>query len=152
MILDKIENIGLYDNTSSLLSQALKFLRDTDFTKQEEGKYFLEGDDLFYMVQRCETKPFLEGELEAHKKYIDIQYLVSGEEYFGHAFLDDLSISKPYDTDKDCIFYSQPEKTTILRLLPRMFTVFFPHDAHMPCRHLDYPTKLLKVIMKVKWR
>lgn len=150
MILDKIENINLYNNISVLFSQALVFLRNTDFSKLDDGKYYLQNDNLFYIVQRYETKPFNEGKLEAHQKYIDVQYLVTGEEYFGHAFLDDLSVSQPYDQEKDCIFYHQPQKITTLKLLPQMFAVFFPHDAHIPCRHLDLPNQVLKVVVKIK--
>ena len=81
MIFDTLENIKNYEGLGRVYT-ALKFLADTDFSKVELGRYELQGDDIFYMVQRYETDPD-KTISEAHKKYIDIQYMVDGEEIIG---------------------------------------------------------------------
>lgn len=149
MIVDKIENIKSYKNLSQNINQALTFITNTDFTNTKDGKYNI-NNDMFYIVQRYETKPFAEGELEAHKEYIDIQYIVTGTEVCGHALLDDLKIEQPYNKEKDIAFYHQPQNINIINLTAAMFCIFFPHDAHMPCRYLDHALEVLKVVVKVR--
>ncbi len=151
MIIDKIENIDFYSNIPEKIAKALTFLKNTNFTDQQDGKHPIEGNNLFYIVQRYQTKPLTEGKFEAHKKYIDIQYLVSGEEIIGYTPLDNLEIVEPYNEQNDCAFYKAPEKITTLFLTPGSFAIFFPHDAHMPCRQLNTPTDVLKVVVKVKY-
>jgi biofilm protein TabA len=150
MIIDKIENIKFYSNISEKISKALTFLKNTKFIDQQNGKYQIEDNDLFYIVQRYQTKPLAEGKFEAHKKYIDIQYLVSGKEIIGYAPLVNLAIIEPYNDKTDVAFYKAPENFTTLLLTPGSFAIFFPHDAHLPCRQLNTPEDVLKVVVKVK--
>ena len=150
MIIDKIENIDFYSKISESIAKALTFLKNTNFIAQQDGKYHIEGNDLFYIVQRYQTKPLTEGKFEAHKKYIDIQYIVSGKELIGYTLLNNLEIIEPYNEQTDCAFYKAPEKITTLLLNPGNFAIFFPHDAHLPCRQLNTPADVLKVVVKVK--
>ena len=90
MILDKINNANLYKGISENLDKALYVLQTQDFAAKEDGKYVVDGDNVFYMVQRYTTKPLDQGKLEAHKKYIDIQMLVKGSEIIGYANLEGL--------------------------------------------------------------
>ena len=78
MIIDKIENASLYAGISEGLANGLAILQDVDLTKPQDVKY--EEDDFFYMIQKYKTEPATEKKLEAHKQYIDIQYVVIGEE------------------------------------------------------------------------
>ena len=149
MIFDKIENIKFYTGLSEKIANALKFLSSTNFIKQADGKYPLDGDNIFYIVQRYQTKPFTEGKLEVHRKYIDIQYVISGTEISGHALLDKLVIDQPYDKEKDRAFYHVPQNINNIILTSGTFAIFFPHDAHMPGKQLTEPTDVLKVVVKV---
>ncbi|MHC4123928.1 MAG: NanQ anomerase/TabA/YiaL family protein [Planctomycetota bacterium] len=150
MIVDKIENAHLYSNISESLGKALKILSDKQIIQKEDGRYDVDGDNLFYTVQRYRTKPFKEGKLEAHKKYIDIQFITEGKEILGHTTIKNLQIDKPYDDQIDVAFYELPDRINKLNLTEGTFCILFPHDAHMPCRELNGPSNVLKVVVKVK--
>ncbi|HEX8461835.1 MAG TPA: YhcH/YjgK/YiaL family protein, partial [Segetibacter sp.] len=83
MIADVIENAGLYEGLNSKFIKAFDYLRKTDFASVEKGKYTIDGDEIFAIVNQFETKDKSECEVEAHKKHIDIQYVVRGTELFG---------------------------------------------------------------------
>ena len=93
MIFDTLNNVNNYKGLGRVYD-ALKFLSETDFSKIELGRYELDGDNIFYMVQSYDTDPD-KTISEAHKKYIDIQYMVEGEEIIGVA---DISSEKELKT------------------------------------------------------
>ena len=90
MICDTLANIGTYTGISKRLAKGLNLLRETDFSTMEAGKYEVDGKDLFYMIQSYQSKEKNDTP-EAHRKYIDIQYVLSGEEIYRlrASFLDD---------------------------------------------------------------
>lgn len=151
MIIDKIKNAKTYINLSPRLTTALEFLAKADFSKKENGRYDIDGDNIYYLVQRYATKPIEEGRLEAHKKYIDIQFVAQGEENMGYCTVyDGLAIETPYNMEKDVMFYKRPDKLSFVGLYKGMFSVLFPDDAHMPQRQIKGPSEVLKVVVKVK--
>ena len=150
MILDKITNANLYTNISERLTKAPKFLESEDFNTKESGRYEIDDDNLFYMVQKYQTQPVEDGKFEAHKKYIDIQFVAQGRELLGYAVSDDLEIQTPYDESGDCTFYEIPKNYTPVSLTSNMFCILFPQDGHMPGRQLNDPSDVLKVVVKVK--
>jgi len=103
MIIDNIKNAVLYYGMGEKIKKALKFLEETDFSKVEPGKYEIDGTNLFYMVQHNKTRKLAESVWEAHKKYIDIQYVFSGEEIIGYSYIDSLCVKKPYDESADVV-------------------------------------------------
>ena len=114
MILDKIENVQQYNGLSDLLNAGLKFIAETDFSKIEPGKIVLKDKLLFATVSEYSTKPVADCKLEAHQKYIDIQFIVSGEEKIGFTTLCGQTPTTPYNPEKDIVFYS--EEVTFLTL------------------------------------
>ena len=83
MIVDRIENAELYTALSPRIAMALRALRDTDLATREVGRYELDGDRVFALIHRYETKPVEKGIWEAHRKYIDVQYVARGDEQKG---------------------------------------------------------------------
>lgn len=85
---------------------------------------------------------------EAHRKYLDIQYIVSGREVMGWA---DLSACRPageFSEEKDIGFYTGPFE--YISVKEGMCYVVFPEDVHMPGRHLEVPNDFVKVVVKLK--
>lgn len=150
MIIDCIENAHLYRNISKGISKALEILSDNEITQKEDGQYSINNEELFYIVQHYQTKPFEEGKLEAHKKYIDVQFVAEGREMLGHTTIEKLQINKPYDNQTDVAFYELPDKINKVNLTEGTFCILFPHEAHLPCRELNSPSNVLKVVVKVK--
>ena len=150
VIVDKIQNTNLYTCCDDRLAKAFEILKDKSLTEKPDGKYEVDGKNLYYLIQRYQSKPLTEGRFEAHQKYIDIQYVAAGEEMLGYAPIDGLEIQAPYNPEKDIIFYNKPEKFTPVHLKAGLFAVLYPNDAHMPGRAIDNLSQVLKIVVKVK--
>lgn len=146
MIFDTLDNISNYEGLGRVYT-ALRFLSETDFTKMDLGRYELQGDDIFYMVQRYETDPD-KTVSEAHKKYIDIQFMVDGEEIIGVAPISCDKTETEAKPENDVWFYEC--KTEPLTLIKNSFMVLYPNDLHCPGVAALKPLSCLKVVVKVK--
>ncbi|MGD0769953.1 MAG: YhcH/YjgK/YiaL family protein [Tepidisphaeraceae bacterium] len=131
MIHDHISNASNYAFPNPLLQKGLDFLRSPEAASLPVGRLDLDGDRLFALVQEYPTRPKKSCFWEAHRKYVDIQYVVSGVEDIGYAPLASLKILEPYDSAKDMMKLTG--NGGVLRLPSGMFAIFFPHDAHKPC-------------------
>jgi YhcH/YjgK/YiaL family protein len=150
MVVDKLENADLYAGLSAKIKRGLELLKGEKLSAKKDGRYEIDGDELYYIIQRYTTKPVEEGRLEAHKKYIDIQFAASGEEVIGYSLIGQLNIEEPYDEAKDVVFYEVPEKINTIKLSEGMFCILFPQDGHMPGCYSAGPSEILKVVVKVK--
>ena len=147
MIFDTLKNVDNYKGLGRVYT-ALKFLAETDFTKIDLGRYELQGDDIFYMVQSYDSDPD-KTISEGHKKYIDIQFMVEGEEIIGVADIDDEKELTEAKEENDVWFYNC--KTEPLTLSAGKYMVLYPNDLHCP----GVATKgkamtCRKVVVKVK--
>jgi YhcH/YjgK/YiaL family protein len=148
MIFDKIENAALYENISPLLKKAFTYIKQTDFSKLENGKHIIEEDNLFAIVQEYETKNDADCKLEAHKKYIDVQYIISGEEHIGVTPLINQKPCKEYDAENDYALYD--DVSSFIKIIQTQFAVLFPDDLHKPGIKINVSGKVKKVVMKVR--
>ena len=100
------------------------------------------------LVQQGTTKA-AEGQLlEAHRNYLDIQYIVKGKEVMGWADLADCKLEGEFNETKDVGKYSGDFE--YMTINEGVCYVAFPEDAHMPGRHLDVPNDFVKVVVKLK--
>ncbi len=146
MIIDQLRNIqsGFYPNLLSpqgpnaglaaRLQAGFQYLQTADLANTAPGRVEIDGDNVFALVQEYNTKPKEKGFWEAHRKYIDIQYVVSGSEHMGYANLSQLDAGD-YDEAKD--FLPLHGNGTFILLPAGMFTLFFPQDGHMPGMAVD---------------
>ena len=148
MILDKIENAGLYSCISENLKKGLDFLKNTDLSQVEVGRFEIDGKNVFALISEYESKAHQDCRLEAHQAYADIQYIVSGREAIGFAPLNGQTVTEEYIAEKDIVFFSG--ETTQLILETGMFAVFYPQDAHRPSMQIDEPEHVKKIVVKVK--
>lgn len=100
------------------------------------------------MVQQGTTKPTEGAKCEVHHNYLDIQYVVKGQEVVGWAPTETLALSGEFDTVKDKGMYAGP--VDFMRIGAGYCYVVFPEDAHMPNRHIDEPNEYVKVVVKLK--
>ncbi len=149
MIIDQLENLGQYGDIRSHL-QIMEILRNRPFDEMEPGRYDVEGDDLYFTLARYDTAPLEQGKLEAHETYIDVQYVVRGEEMIGYAPRNSVTAATDYDPDTDAALYDPPAPMTLLRLRPQTFCVFYPQDAHLPGCCLEKPQSVTKVVIKIR--
>ncbi len=146
MILDRIENAQRYKGMHPVVDQALDYLQKTDFSNIEIGRHHI-NDQLDAIVDEYETVAAESSQYEAHKKYIDVQLILSGEEYMGVVPLTYQTPSKPYDAEKDFALYQVAGQ--MIHVKTNMFVIFFPTDLHMPCIGTP-PRKIRKVVMKAQ--
>jgi biofilm protein TabA len=150
MIIDRIENYALYP-FGSLWGKSFEFLQ-TLSPETEDGKRILLGEDLFAGIDRYNTKARDIAKLETHQAYVDIQVLLSGSECLEVFPKKDLTVSEPYDEERDAEFYQVPREAPVkITLTPGQFVVFFPDDAHMPClMDGDSSQPVQKVVIKLR--
>jgi YhcH/YjgK/YiaL family protein len=148
MIIDKLSNSNLYSGLSERIYKALTYLKETDFSKMELGKYEIEGENIFALVNEYNTKDESEGKLEAHKKYIDVQFVAKGSELMGYAPLENQKIINEYNEQNDITFFEGERSFT--NVDEGMFAIFFPTDVHLPGIKVRNPEYVKKIVIKVK--
>lgn len=133
------------------IQKGLKFLLETDLAALATGKHEIQGSQIYVSVAEYETEPKEKRRLEAHVKYIDIQYIHTGEEMIGCGPLAEASdITEDRLAEKDVIFYKQVERETEVTLSQGMFAIYFPWDVHRPnCRAGAEVCKVRKMVVKV---
>ena len=146
MIKDSIKNAETYYNLSDNIKNGLEWLKKQDFSKFAAGKYIINNDQLYANVDEYETK--IDAKYEAHRKYIDIQYLIKGEEKIGVTDISNCKTCIDYDSERDLEFFEAQDEFYTLK--EDEFFIFFPHDAHKPCIRLNDTKKCKKVVVKVK--
>ena len=145
MILDTLSNAAKYAGLKEGISEAFGFLDQPGLAELPEGKYEIMGDRVYAIVAREHGRKVSDGELEGHRKYLDIQYVISGDESMGWAPREGLANSVDYDAEKDLEFFKgNPE--SIVCVPTGSFAIFLPTDAHLP---LIGNGPIHKVIVKV---
>jgi YhcH/YjgK/YiaL family protein len=146
--LDTLENAAKYTGLIPGASDAFGFLGQPGLADLEPGKHEIAGDRVFAIVARENGRNISDGKLEGHRKYIDIQYVISGDESMGWAPRAGLIHSTEYDEEKDLEFFDgDPE--SMVRVAPGSFALFLPTDAHLP---LIGNGPIHKVVVKVAVR
>ena len=114
-------------------------------TDYEAKTYPLSDGNRFFVAVGTTKAP---DEAEAHRKYLDIQYIVKGKEVVGWADLNDCQIVGEFNEEKDIGMYTG--NFEYIGINEGICYVAFPEDAHMPGRHLDVPNDFVKVVVKLK--
>jgi YhcH/YjgK/YiaL family protein len=148
MIIDTLKNAALYHGLGPKFVKAFDYLQQTDFSKVEKGKYEIDGTAIIAIVNEYDTIATDGEQMESHRKYIDVQYIVSGEELIGHDFLQDQTPSKAYDEAADFMLFGETP-AFFSKLEQGMFAIFFPTDLHMPNIRVKDPVPVKKVVMKI---
>ena len=133
------------------MQKALDFLKTAPNQDLQPGRVEIDGKNVYAMVQVYETLPAEdEVKFEAHRQYIDVQYIVSGEEGMGWAPLADLPDPTPYDAEKDaCFGRLKAGQMTLARVQAGQAAVFYPEDAHAPKLAWQAPCAVRKIVVKV---
>ena len=149
MIIDSLEFVETYDLGDDF-EKAFDFLLNAT-ADISIGRHEVDGDDVFALVSSYETKSMEGAELEVHRKYIDVQLLVQGEEIIGYCPLsDDLEVTTEYSGECEAGMLRQPEYgLTGLHMTPGRFAIFFPQDAHMPGIADDDSQSVKKIVVKI---
>ena len=150
MILDTLPHWRRYAPTLPGLTQACEYLQTLN-ADTATGRYELDGDRVFCLVQRYRTKPVTQAKLEAHRNYADVQYLIAGRETILWAPLATLTtVTQPYDSGRDIEFFATVDGTTPVNLEAGHFSVLFPPDGHAPGIEWNGALDVVKAVVKVR--
>jgi YhcH/YjgK/YiaL family protein len=147
MIKDSLNRAEKYFGLSDNIKLGLNWIKDNDLESMPDGRYEI-NDNIFANVQSYYTKD--DAPYEAHRSYIDIQYMIKGEELSGVTDYANCTTVEEYDSDKDCEFLKCNIKEEFFRLKEKEFFIFFPHDAHKPALKINETKHVKKVIVKVR--
>ncbi len=149
--LEEIEKQSFLRKFPEIIAYLKKRTLEKDIQSLEDGKSFeeeIKGRDIFVIHQAYHTKPREEKKYESHRKYIDIQFIVSGEELMEVTSPSRLTITSPYDDKEDYALYSNKEKGSTLDIKKGEAALFFPQDAHMPCLNKGASKRVIKSVVK----
>ena len=149
MIYDKIDNLETYAGISEDIRLGLEWLRDVN-PDIEKCVYEL-SPRVKAIVSEYNTKEVNENGYEAHREYIDIQYLLKGSEKICCLPLEYLKETKAYSKEIDAAFYEGVNvQTQEMVIGDGYFAIFYPQDGHMPGLNVDKSVEVNKVVVKVK--
>ena len=146
MIVAELKDASQFIDMHPLFSRAFEFLQRPDLAELEPARYPIQDDTLFCIVDKTKGRTRDEASLEAHRKYIDIQYVISGVDEMGWKPTKECSqVKSSYDPEKDIEFFlDEPSQWT--KVPAGFFAIFFPQDAHAP---LVSDAEIHKVVVKV---
>src|SRR5688572_1289794 len=105
MILDNLNNSDHYRNLHPRIAAAFDWLKNTDLAALPLGKSMIDGERLLALVQEYTPKEPELLKYEAHRRYWDVQVVVSGIERMGWAHLSQMMVSEPHDEGRDVAFF-----------------------------------------------
>lgn len=150
MIFDKAQNMAQYYDGAPLLEKCADFIKKFENENLPDGSYEIDSDRVFANIQSYRTKPQSEdSRFEAHKKYIDVQYIVSGIEKIRWAKLGDLTQTEErYSKGQDIAFYEGEPRLDFV-LTKGTFLMLYPQDAHMPGLSVEKDSTVRKIVFKL---
>jgi YhcH/YjgK/YiaL family protein len=146
---DKIEFAKQYHANKTYWDQAFAYLKNTDLNAIAKGKYPIDGDNVFASVTADSSKNFDKTTWESHRKYIDLQYVINGEELIGVYPVSKATVTKAYDEKRDAANYSADGK--LYSAVPGIFFLFFPSDAHRPNITPGGNKVVKKIVIKIRY-
>lgn len=150
MIFDKMDNAEQYFEEYPDMKLVYDFVQKFNNEKLEDGTYEIDGKRVYAMIQSYKSKPQNEEMMfEAHKDYIDVQYIVQGIEKIRYSKLDKVSLVKEeYSKGKDIAFYEGYAQFDFT-LTKGTFLYLEPTDAHLPGLSAEKDTFNRKIVFKL---
>lgn len=137
-------------NLPKSLQTGLNWLKKADFNSLENKTYEIEGKDIFVIISEFSTKPIAETKAEVHEKYLDIQYIIKGEEQIGFGYRNEGNeILEAFNEVKDRTLFKGVVNEKFFPMAEGMFAIFYPSDVHRPNVQLNGECTVRKAVVKV---
>lgn len=150
MIKNSLKYTKNYYNLSNKIKLALEYLEKNDLKVFDNGRYDILGNDVYVNVQDYTSKPETQGKWEAHKKYIDIQFMIKGTERIGVGEIDNYQTTEAYDESKDLEFLAVAnDNYQFINMNENDFIILYPQDVHMPQIAMNTPSYVKKAVVKI---
>lgn len=151
MILDTLENAKQYAGLNPGADRILEAVKAYSPDHYPVGRVELDGSRLYMNLSSYETRELAGAPSEAHRKYLDVMYMVEGEEIiYVKAAAQMQKITKEYDPDEDFLLAETDADVTPVLLKAGSFVMLFPQDAHTPGCQVNGPCNVKKIIGKVQ--
>ena len=147
MIIDRLENAHIYGKLSDRIKTALDFLEFSDLMALKPGRYEIDGSKVIAICEEYTTKLKENVVWEAHRKYIDIQFVVKGTELIGYSNIENMRMATQYEPQKDILNFEG--NGNFFLLSSGTFMILMPHDVHAPGLCVAEPECVKKIVMKV---
>ena len=149
MIYDRLSNCEQYFILGDKFKKAFDFLKNTDLKNLDDASYQIAGKEIYVNIQSLKTKPVEEKKWEVHRKYIDIQYVISGKEKMGYGILEDFKEVIVNYNDENDVEFLNGDKFNFVNVNEGDFVVFYDNDVHAPMLAYDAPQEIKKAIVKI---
>lgn len=153
MIFDTWNNIAKYSALGPEAFAAIEKFMATVTAATPSDCYSLIGDDVKASVFESKTNPLEKGVFEIHRRYLDLQTMLIGEEFhFCRVNLDGLNPTMPFDSEKDYqLFAADLTGAAKLQLTRNCFAIYFPEEAHLTSSTVDgHSQPIKKVVFKIR--
>lgn len=150
MIIADLDSIEHQAPLTLQFRQAIEFLRRKDLLDLPDGNVPIDGKRVFAILQRYRTAHLDPPKFEYHRKYIDVQYVLTGEEVIGWVPAAEMTASFDYNADQDvCFGLVEPGKWSSVRLKAGQLAVLWPEDGHAPRLAAGAPLLVRKIVVKI---
>ncbi|MEK5645593.1 hypothetical protein BK138_30245 [Paenibacillus rhizosphaerae] len=132
-----------------VIRKAIDFLQTAEFSQLDNGKHPIWGQDMYALVSSIRTKPASQQPAEKHEVFLDIHYVIEGEETIGWQLQDDRA--KPFECspEEDYSLFTELDAESMIRLKPGMYAVLYPEDIHRPGLTEAEPSDVRKAVIKI---
>lgn len=151
MIIGHIQNLAqeMYKFPEAI-QKALTFIQENDCKELSPGKYEIDGDKIFVLVQHYQTKESKDCRAETHAKYLDIQYIAKGKEYMGYCAVGpNLEVEEDCLVERDAKFYKRIFPESDILLSEGVYAILYPSDVHCPGRLVEEAEDVIKLVVKI---
>jgi biofilm protein TabA len=146
--IDKVQFANQYHLNKKYWDEAFAYLKNTDLKTLTNGRHVIDGENVYALVTEAPSKDYDKTAFESHRKYIDLQFVITGEENMAKAPLGSVTVSKPYNETTDLANYTGDGK--IYTVPAGTFILFFPTDAHRPNITPGGNKVVKKVVIKIR--
>lgn len=151
MVFDNLKNCQLYYGMHPRFREAFDFIKKAIAENLPVGKYEIDGKSLWASVQEYTSKLYEDAKAEAHKNYIDIQFIVSGKEKMEVMNISEATAKTEYNEERDFSFFENADGVTGVVCGSGEYGIFFPWDIHKPGLVADEENReVKKIVVKVK--
>lgn len=133
MIYDTIDHIAAYRGLGANMDRAIEYLAHADLSALPAGRYEIDGENVYLMIQEPALREPQDGQFEVHRRYADIQLALTDGEAIAVAPIERVDRWEAFDEGKDIGFSKTDYKGISLPLPAGTFMILFPQDAHLPC-------------------
>ena len=149
MVYSHIGRLPQWKGYSKNLDAAIHWLSTAPFSDMPQGKYVIDGERVFALIQEKRTVPREQAKWESHREYMDLQLLLEGEELIGFQETSGLQPAGAWKVENDIGFYLDNGLGFFVPMKPGNFVLCFPEDAHMPLVSERKPGELRKLVIKL---